>query len=172
MLRSHRSMAAACAIALSLSLLTTLVTRASATTIPATQGDGLSGTWQVSRVCLTICVSPRPVLKVVRHQSGDVFMTTSHPSQVLYRMGMQVLVHSPKDSLLLTIKTPGVLMSGRGVGADGSTFQSTWRCVAPPSSPATTTITATASPMDAGGVAPLGSSGAQARRAPLGISRC
>ena len=98
----------------------------------AAASDGLSGAWQVSRTCLTLCVSPRPVLKIVRHLSGDVFMTKGHAPDVLYRLGYQVLVHSPTDSLLLTVVTPGQLMSGSGVGANGSTFRTTWRCVAPP----------------------------------------
>src|SRR5690242_15385932 len=32
---------------------------------PAVSEDILSGTWRVSRTCLTHCVSPKPVLKVV-----------------------------------------------------------------------------------------------------------
>jgi hypothetical protein len=47
-------------------------------------------------------------------------------------MGMQVLVHGPKDSSLLTIRMPGKLMNGSGVAQDGSTFTVEWRCVAAP----------------------------------------
>ena len=93
--------------------------------------DILSGTWQVSRTCLTLCVSPPPVLKVVHHLSGDVYATANRPPQLLYLLGRQVLVHGPTDSLLLTIRIPGHLMSGAGVGATGSTFTTAWRCLAP-----------------------------------------
>jgi hypothetical protein len=95
-----------------------------------TAPDGLSGTWRVSRTCLTICTSPQPVLKVVHHLSGRVFVTAGAVRQTLYLTGTQVLVHGPKDSLILTVRTRGQLMSGYGVGTDGSTFTSTWRCVA------------------------------------------
>jgi hypothetical protein len=114
-----------------LSLVTTSGT-VPAAAIPSVPGDGLSGTWQVSRVCLTICVSPPPVLKLVRHWHDEVFVTAGPTSQVLYRVGLQVVVHGPKDSLSLTVRARGLLMSGFGVGADGSTFQTTWRCVAAP----------------------------------------
>jgi hypothetical protein len=99
---------------------------------PAPAGDGLSGTWRVSRTCLTYCVSTPPARRVVvRHQHGDVYITAAQPPQVLSRLGGKVLVHGPKDSLLLTIDSPGRLMSGVGVGADGSTFKTTWQCIAP-----------------------------------------
>jgi hypothetical protein len=100
---------------------------------PAPPGDGLSGTWQVSRICLSICLSPPGVLKLVHplHAATGVFVTSDPTSQVLYRIGTQVLVHGPKDSSVLTIRTLGRLMSGVGVGADGSTFTTTWRCIAP-----------------------------------------
>jgi hypothetical protein len=105
--------------------------QAAAIAVPAR--DGLSGTWQVSRICLSICLSPQGVLKVVRplHARTGVFVTSDPTPQVLYRLGTQVLVHGPKDSSVLTIRTPGLLMSGSGVGADGSTFTTTWRCIAP-----------------------------------------
>jgi hypothetical protein len=103
---------------------------------PAVSEDILSGTWRVSRTCLTHCVSPKPVLKVVHHLDGSVYVTEGSVRQLLYLSGSQVLVHGPKDSLMLTIRTRGQLMSGYGVGTDGSTFTTTWRCVAAPSSAA------------------------------------
>jgi len=121
---------AALVLALPLSLLTVSGTR-SAAGMPAPPSDGLSGTWQVSRICLTICVSPKPVLKTVRHWHDAVFETSNRPPQILYRIGTQVVVHGPKDSLVLTIRERGMLMSGSGIGADGSTFDTTWRCVSP-----------------------------------------
>ena len=99
------------------------------------RSDGLSGTWRVSRVCVAGCVSPGPALKVVHHVRGDVYMTGQPAPQVLYRLGPQVLVHGAADSSVLTIQTPGQLMRGAGVGANGSTFTVTWHCVAPLSSP-------------------------------------
>jgi hypothetical protein len=112
--------------------------------------DGLSGTWRVSRVCLAGCVAPPPALRVVHHVRGDVYMTDQPTPQVLYRLGKQVLVHGVADSSVLAIQTPGQLMSGSGVGANGSTFTVTWRCVAPPSSP---TPVAPAAAIPAGGAA-------------------
>jgi hypothetical protein len=97
--------------------------------------DGISGTWQVSQICLSICVSPPGVLKIVRPLHTNVFITSDPTPQILYRIGMQVLVHGPKGSSLLTIRTPGGMMSGSGVGVDGSTFITTWRCIAPPGAP-------------------------------------
>jgi hypothetical protein len=94
--------------------------------------DVLSGTWRVSRVCLTICTSPPPVTKVIHHVAGNVYKTGGHTPQVLLQMGRQVLVHGPKDSLLLTLDPHGRLMTGEGVAADGSTFQTTWRCISSP----------------------------------------
>jgi hypothetical protein len=113
-------------------------------------GDGLSGTWRVSRVCLAGCVAPPPALRVVHHLRGDVYLTDQPTPQVLYKLGTQVLVHGVADSSVLAIQTPGQLMRGSGVAANGATFTVTWRCVAPPSSP-TPVAPAAASP--AGGAA-------------------
>lgn len=99
---------------------------------PIARHDILSGTWRVSRACLTGCITPAPVTKVVHLRTGNVYVATGGPTQVLYQMGMQVLVHSARDSSLLTISRPGQRMDGSGVGADGSTFNTTWTCVAPP----------------------------------------
>lgn len=105
---------------------------------PAPLGDVLSGRWKVSRVCLTICTNPPPSVKVVHRVNGPVYATDAQPPQYLYQMGRQVLVHGPKDSLLLTLDPHGRLMTGDGVGADGSTFKTTWRCVSPPPTPSAT----------------------------------
>jgi hypothetical protein len=156
----QRHILAALALALPLSLLTVSGTR-SAAGIPASPSDGLSGTWQISRLCLTICVSPKPVLKTVRHWHDAVFETVSRPPQILYRIGTQVLVHGPKDSLVLTILTRGMLMSGSGVGADGSTFDTTWRCVTP-AGPGS--IIQSAAPVDVAGTRPA--------VAPLAMTLC
>jgi len=156
----QRHILAALILALPLSLLTVSGTR-SAAGIAASSSDGLSGTWQVSRHCLTICVSPKPVLKTVRHWHDAVFETDSRPPQILYRIGTQVLVHGPKDSLVLTIVTHGMLMSGSGVGADGSTFDTTWRCVAPAGS---VSIIQSAAPASVAGTRPA--------VAPLAMTLC
>jgi hypothetical protein len=63
---------------------------------------------------------------------GGVFTASGTQTLVLYHLGQRVLVHGQTASTLLTIRTPGVLMQGRGVSADGSTFRSTWHCVAKP----------------------------------------
>lgn len=185
MLYPHRRILAALATTIPLFILAVSATGPAAAVTPAP--DGLSGTWQVSRTCLTVCVSPKPVRKVVSHLQGDVFVTGSHPRQVLYRLGMQVLVHGLKDSLLLAIKTPGLLMSGFGVGADGSTFTTTWRCVAPPGITAavtntvtatttattTTTVTATNTVTAATAAAiTMGTTGARPHLLPMAYVRC
>lgn len=126
----HRRILAALALTIPLSLLT-VSTMGSAAATPAPPGDGLSGTWQVTRFCLNVCVSPPPVLKVVRHWEGAVFVTGGSSPQVLYQLKTQVLVHGSKDSSVLTILSRGQLMRGSGVGGDGSTFETTWRCIAP-----------------------------------------
>lgn len=174
MLRPYRRLTML-ALAVGLSLLVAAATMPANGATAAPASDGLSGTWQVSRTCLTICVSPKPVLKVVSHLYGAVFTTGGPTPQMLYRIGKQVLVHGPKDSLLLNVETRGVLMSGRGVGADGSTFETTWRCVAAPATPVATVTTVTAvttATPGAGGAAPLSIGGARTHRVPLGISRC
>src|SRR5690348_11135101 len=79
---------------------------------PAPLKDVLSGQWKVSRVCLTICTNPPPVVKTVHHVNGSVYATDVQPPQYLYQMGRQVLVHGPKDSLLLTLDPHGRLMTG------------------------------------------------------------
>lgn len=93
------------------------------------QNDRLSGAWRISRVCLSGCVSPPAVIKVVRPRGSGVFTASGHGTQILYQIGNQVLVHGGQDSSLLTVQTPGRLMKGVGVGADGQTFTTIWECV-------------------------------------------
>jgi hypothetical protein len=140
MARLHARSLAALTVLLPLSLSVMAAAPPLAAASPVAANDVLSGTWQVTRTCLTVCVSPPPALKVVRHVRGDVYMTEGLSPQVLYRVGDQVLVHGPTDSSLLTITTPRQLMRGVGVAANGSTFRSTWRCVAPPKAAAAITM--------------------------------
>ena len=135
MAHRRRSLAALLTVIWALSWVAASTLPAAARQTP-TAPDGLSGTWRVSRACLTICVSPKPVLKVVHHLTGQVFVTEGTVRQTLYLTGTQVLVHGPKDSLILTVRTLGQAMDGYVVGNDGSTFTTTWRCVAAPSTAA------------------------------------
>jgi len=105
----------------------------------------LSGTWRVSRSCLSGCLGSSSVTEVVRPHGNNVYMATGGLSLVLYQIGTQVLVHGAKTSSLLTIRQPGLLMSGSSVGEDGSTSSSTWRCVGPPKSTGYTSGTRIAS---------------------------
>lgn len=148
-------------VALPLALLLSTLTVPAAGLKAAAPIDVLSGTWRVSRICLTICVSPKPVLKVVHHLSGDVYTTADSPPQMLYLIRRQVLVHGPNDSLLLTIETPGRLMHGVGVGADGSTFTTTWRCIA-----------ALESATPVSGTTPASSTATRPARVPIGRGAC
>jgi hypothetical protein len=91
--------------------------------------DSLAGTWQVSRSCAAGCVPSRVATEVVQPRGSNVYSATGSVPLVLYRIGNQVLVHSPRDSALLTIRVPGRLMSGTGVNAQQHTFTTTWRCV-------------------------------------------
>ncbi len=160
MLYSHRRIVAALAMTIPLSMPAVSLS-GSVAVAAAAPHDGLSGTWQIRRTCLTGCVSPKPVRKVVARLGADTFVTAGPLPQVLYRVGKRVLVHGPTDSLMLDIKNPGRLMSGFGVGANGSTFKTTWVCVAPAGSvavtagPTLTGVTATAP-----------------ERAPMGMTVC
>ncbi len=122
--------------------------------------DVLSGTWRVSRVCLTVCTSPPPVTKVVHHVSGNVYKTGDRVPQVLLQMGRQVLVHGAKDSLLLTLDPHGRLMTGQGVAADGSTFRTTWRCISSPQ------------PATAQSAAPSSAGASRPAHAPAAMTAC
>lgn len=95
-------------------------------------GVTLAGTWQVKRTCMTGCTGSKLSVEVVRSHGGNIFLATGGAAMALYLLDKQVLVHSSAASTLLTIETPGRLMSGPGIAADGSTFISTWRCIAPP----------------------------------------
>lgn len=158
MMRAYQSPLVAFSLALLLSTLAVPAARLKAAAAPV---DVLSGTWRVSRTCLTICVSPKPVLKVVHHLSGDVYTTAARPPQMLYLIGRQVLVHGPNDSLLLTIDTPRLLMQGLGVGADGSTFETTWRCIA-----------ALASATPVSGASPASRTATRPAHVPMGRGAC
>lgn len=103
---------------------------------PARGGDLLSGAWQIRRVCVTRCHAATSSTVTVSAVDANVFKATGKTSagkavnMVLYRLQMTVLVHSDKDSSLLTIEDPGRRMRGTGVSVDGSTFTSVWQCVA------------------------------------------
>lgn len=103
---------------------------------PSHSGDLLSGTWQIKRVCVTRCHGSTSSTVTVGAMGGNVFTARGKTSggkpvnMVLYRLQMTVLVHGAKDSSLLTIQNPGQRMHGTGVSVDGSTFTSTWQCVA------------------------------------------
>jgi len=102
-----------------------------ATSSPLTVHDGLSGTWHVSRACVSGCVGTTTLTEVVRPYRGAIFMAAGSASMLLYQIGKQkVLVYAATSSSLLTIRNPGQLMRGPGVGQDGSVFRATWRCVA------------------------------------------
>src|ERR671937_1825306 len=120
-----------------------LVTLAVSAMAPAAAAPGpvtasLAGTWRVSRTCISGCAGSTTVTEVVRSYAPHVFMAHGRLTLVLYQIGNQVLVHGAASSSLLTIRIPGRLMSGSSVGADGSTFTASWRCVAAPTSTAST----------------------------------
>ena len=126
-----------------------LVTLAVSAMAPAAAAPGpvttsLAGTWRVSRTCVSACAGSTTVTEVVRPYAPHVFMAHGGLTLVLYQIGNQVLVHGAASSSLLTIRIPGRLMSGSSVGADGSTFTTSWRCVAAPTSTASTSGARTA----------------------------
>ncbi len=114
-------------------------------------GDGLSGTWQVHRTCVTGCTGSTTTTEVVSPHANNVFTATGATEMALYRLGTQVLVHSAKASSLLTIRRLGQFMSGVTVDGAGNTYTITWRCIAAPGTPA---ASSGAAPSRAGGVAP------------------
>ena len=133
MVRSQPLTFAACA----------LVTLAVSTMAPAAAAPGpvttsLAGTWRVSRTCVSGCAGSTTVTEVVRPYAAHVFMARGGLTLVLYQIRNQVLVHGAASSSLLTTRIPGRLMSGSSVGANGSTFATSWRCVAAPTSTAST----------------------------------
>ena len=138
MVRSHPLMCAAFA----------LVTLAVSAMAPAAAAPGpaitsLAGTWRVSRTCVSGCAGSTTVTEVVRPYAPHVFMARGGLTLVLYQIRNQVLVHGAASSSLLTIRIPGRLMSGSSVGSDGSTFTTSWRCVAAPTSTASTSAART-----------------------------
>src|SRR2546423_14121480 len=131
MLRGYTLTFAAC-------ILVTLVvsTMAPAAAAPGPATTSLAGTWRVSRTCVSGCTGSTTVTEVVRSYAPHVFMARGGLSLVLYQVGNQVLVHGATSSSLLAIRIPGQLMSGSSVGTNGSTFTTSWRCVAAPTSTA------------------------------------
>ena len=138
MLRGSTLTFAACAlVTLSISSM------APAAAAPGPVTTSLAGTWRVSRTCLSGCAGSTMVTEVVRPYAPHVFMARGRLTLVLYQIRNQVLVHGATSSSLLAIRIPGQLMSGSGVGADGSTFTTSWRCVAAPTSTASTSAART-----------------------------
>ena len=129
MLRGSTLTFAACAL-VTLSISAMAPTAAA----PGPVTASLAGTWRVSRTCVSACTGSTTVTEVVRPYAPHVFMAHGGLTRVLYQIGNQVLVHGAASSSLLTIRIPGRLMSGSSVGADGSTFTTSWRCVAAPTS--------------------------------------
>ena len=109
---------------------------APAAAAPSPATTSLAGTWRVSRTCVAGCVGSTTVTEVVRPYAPHVFMARGGLTLVLYQIGNQVLVHGATSSSLLTIRIPGQMMNGSTVGANGSTFTTSWRCVAAPTSTA------------------------------------
>jgi hypothetical protein len=98
--------------------------------IAASPKDGLRGTWQVTRKCHSGCSGTTSFSETVRAMSSNVFQATGRSRFVLYRTGTgTVLAHSATSSLLLTVRTRGMLMDGPGLDQGGATFI-TWRCSA------------------------------------------
>jgi hypothetical protein len=139
MLRGYTFAFAACIL---VTLAVSAMAPAAAAPDPVT--TSLAGTWRVSRTCVAGCAGSTTVTEVVRPYAPHVFMAHGGLTLVLYQIRNQVLVHGATSSSLLTIRLPGQLMSGSGVGADGSTFTTSWRCVAAPTSTASTSGAGTA----------------------------
>src|SRR5437763_3058653 len=113
--RAHRSARAAAFIVLP------FIGPIPAATSPPTAADSLSGTWQLSRTCLSGCTGTTTLTETVHPYRGPIFMATGTAPMVLYRIGKRkVLVHAATSSSLLTIRTPGQGMQGKGVSQDGS----------------------------------------------------
>ncbi|MBV9280106.1 MAG: hypothetical protein JOZ41_08505 [Chloroflexi bacterium] len=113
----------------------------SAATASVAAGDDLSGTWQVTRACVSGCTGTTTFTEKVRPYRGTVFTATGGLTMVLYRIGTQkVLVHAAKSSSLLTIRTSGQLMRGPSVDQAGNALTVTWRCVAAPATGGSTSV--------------------------------
>lgn len=99
---------------------------------PTASGDILSGSWRIDRTCVQGCsglLTSMSVTEMVTAHGANVFHGTGAAELWLNRVGDQVLVHNKLAASLLTIRTPGRLMSGTGVGDRGITFRTTWHCV-------------------------------------------
>lgn len=103
-------------------------------TAPIASGDVLSGAWRIDRSCMRNCgplglVTSMSVTELLAARGGNVYQGSGSSDLWLYRIGERVLVHNKLAASLLTIQTPGQLMSGTGVGDRGVTFRTTWHCV-------------------------------------------
>lgn len=101
----------------------------------AGSGDILSGTWKIDRSCIRNCgplglTTSMSVTELVTARGGNVYQGSGAADLWLYRVGNSVLVHNKLAASLLTIRVPGQLMTGSGVGDRGIAFRTTWRCVA------------------------------------------
>jgi len=93
-------------------------------------GPGLTGTWEVTRVCSTGCTGTTILTEHVVPYRRGVFRATGDVSQLLYPISTRkVLTHAATSSSLLTTKVPGETMRGLGVAGDGSTFTVVWQCI-------------------------------------------
>lgn len=104
-------------------------------TAPMGIGDGITGTWQVTRSCVSGCVGSTVKMEVVRPfpYQGNVHTATGGATLALYTIGKRkVLVHGAASSTILTIVRLGHRMRGPGIDGHGNTFVSIWRCVSPP----------------------------------------
>src|SRR2546423_15681384 len=107
MLRGYTLTFAAC-------ILVTLVvsTMAPAAAAPAPGTTSLSGTWRVSRTCVSGCAGSTTVTEVVRPYAPHVFMARGGLTPGRYQIGNQALVHRARASPPLTVSIPGQLISG------------------------------------------------------------
>ena len=104
-------------------------------TTSAARGDILSGSWRIDRTCVQGCnalLTSMSVTEMVSAHGANVYHGTGSSELWLYRVGDRVLVHNKLAASLLTIQTPGQLMSGQGVGDRGITFRTTWHCISGP----------------------------------------
>ena len=122
----HCSPILACLLAAALAVAAALPASAA----PKHSSTSLTGTWQVKRRCIAGCKGTTTATETVSAHGANVFLASGSADLALYLVGKQVLVHSQDETTLLTIKTPGQLMSGSGIAGNGSTFSSTWRCTA------------------------------------------
>ncbi|PZR97594.1 MAG: hypothetical protein DLM70_19040 [Chloroflexi bacterium] len=97
--------------------------------------DGISGTWRVTRVCVSGCsgrTTGTEVIAPVQYRA-NVHLGTGNSSLVLFTIGKRrILVHSATTSTLLNVVVPGVRMRGPSIDTRDNTFVSTWICIRPP----------------------------------------